>query len=306
MSVSVVMSSVISFSTENGIPYLDQPTAPTLVIKGICTMPISIGGSSGSGEANSATTQQEVQTAPAKAYISDRPGRLRVDKREPSTPEEGEAPTTGDVQPKDGTALTAELFPTRHPMLDFCETCQRAKANKKQRRKRENRKACEENGKLPQPAKFGEVVTMDHLVLRSDMSDHVDVVPSATRTEGSVSKGVMEFQGPDPTQRVVKKQTDGAPELTNALADLRIYNDTSTPFAPQTNSYAERPVGTILGSTRSVLEHAGLKENWWPYAVRRWCLMRNTAFSNGGTPWNKRLRDTSVGDGSHLDRLSTS
>ena len=283
-----VSGDVISLSTENGIPYVDEPAVPTLVTKGTCTMPLSIGGSSGSGGANPATPPQEVQTPP-----------------DPEGTPVTETDANGEVQHEGTTANAAEHLLTHHPKLDSCETCRRTKVNKKQRRKKENRKAREENGKLPPPAKFGEAVTMDHLVSRSDMSkgvggetngllvrdlysDYVDVIPTTTRTEGSVTKSVMEFQGPDPNQCIVKCQTDGAPELTNALANLRIYNDISTPYESQTNSYAERPIGTVLGGTRSILEHAGLEEQWWPHAVRHWCLMRNTAYSNGDTPWNKR------------------
>ena len=119
-------------------------------------MPSSIGGSSGSGGANPATPPQEEQATQDQ-------DDTRVT----------ETNANGEVQPEGNTALTAEHLLTHHPKLDSCETCQRTKVNKKQRRKKENRKAREENGKLPPPAKFGEAVTMDHLVSRSDMSKGV-------------------------------------------------------------------------------------------------------------------------------------
>ena len=61
--------------------------------------------------------------------------------------------------------------------------------------------------------------------------------------------------------------TDGSGELKNALDELEILHDTSTPHRPQTNGVAERAVRRVTEGTSATLLQSGFDEHWWDLAM---------------------------------------
>ena len=70
------------------------------------------------------------------------------------------------------------------------------------------------------------------------------------------------------SNRILHLYTDGAPETIKAGKNLKTCHDTSTPYRSATNGIAEREIRNVLEGTRTLLEHSGLPNSYWPYASR--------------------------------------
>ena len=123
------------------------------------------------------------------------------------------------------------------------------------------------------PTVFGEEVTADHIIARSARSqsvtgDHdalliydratkwVDCYPVRTQSANDAAYRFLAFKGPKDTIKYC--HTDDSRSLQNALRDLNIPHDPSTPGRPRTNGVAERQVKEVVHGTRTLLLKAGL------------------------------------------------
>jgi hypothetical protein len=83
-------------------------------------------------------------------------------------------------------------------------------------------------------------------------------------------------------------QCDGAKELYKAAVDLGICPTTSRPYVSQSNSVVERAIRHVEEGTRTILLHAGLPPQWWPFAAKFFCFACNIDDSQGPSPWDRR------------------
>ena len=92
--------------------------------------------------------------------------------------------------------------------------------------------------------------------------------------------------------------TDNSKELQKAMASIGpagtpVQHDTSLPYRPTTNSIIEQCNRFVLEGARCILQQAGIPMQFWPYAVRYFCLTRNARkdCADGETPWWKRFQE---------------
>ena len=64
-------------------------------------------------------------------------------------------------------------------------------------------------------------------------------------------------------------------ELQNFLVENGIRQQTSAPYTPQQNGYAERYNMTMLEKVRAVLSDCGLDKSFWNFAVEHCVFVRN-------------------------------
>lgn len=127
---------------------------------------------------------------------------------------------------------------THLPKNPHCIWCQRAKTIAKKKNKQ---------GKpsVIKSEKFGDVITMDHLISSdtgskgineesvglaiSDLgTGFVDLYPDSSKSWPGVVKAVTNFVGSNNKVKLI--YSDNAPELVRAMEELRITHDTSTPY----------------------------------------------------------------------------
>jgi len=113
-----------------------------------------------------------------------------------------------------------------------------------------------------------------------------DCYPSAERDATQSRLALQCFIGP--RTKVKTFQCDGARELYRAAVDLCVCPTTSRPYVSQSNSLVERAIRHVEEGTRTVLLHAGLPPQWWPFAAKYFCFACNTDESQGSSPWSLR------------------
>mgnify|MGYP000043257264 FL=1 len=150
------------------------------------------------------------------------------------------------------------------------------------------------------PKKFGDLVNADHIIANSNeamgltgernamaivdrYSDYKDCFPLSRKDAEEAHSALLEFFGSFTPKYM---WTDSAPELIRAIADLRYPHGKATPSRHQNNGFCERVVRKIVEGARAVLEHAGLPNCFWTFAVRHWSFMDNVTVTNGDSPWN--------------------
>ena len=114
------------------------------------------------------------------------------------------------------------------------------------------------------------------LIVKDIYSNFMCVYPSARKSAESVILAMKHFVSND------DEDSDNAPELINAMKELKWRHVLSKAYISASNAVAER-------STRTVLE------GFWPYAARHWCVMNNNLYALDGTasPWELRFGDKS-------------
>ena len=129
------------------------------------------------------------------------------------------------------------------------------------------------------PKKFGELISADHIVSKSEDSrgfdgsryalvfldqgtPWVDVAPTATKTTEETTRALQDFVGP--SERVENFYSDNAGELVKAARSLGWRSDQSVPYVSQTNGRIERAIRLVEEGTRTLLEHSGLAPEAWP------------------------------------------
>ena len=156
------------------------------------------------------------------------------------------------------------------------------------------------------PTKFGEQVTLDHIVtlhpdascyegmadavvLKDRATGWVDIFPLADKGTENTLKALRGFLAPGETLKEV--WGDGSGEITGACEAMKWPLQRSTPGRPQTNGVAERAVRACLEGTRTILEQSGLNKKWWSRACRHFTLVYNSTAKDehGTTAWSRRF-----------------
>ena len=84
--------------------------------------------------------------------------------------------------------------------------------------------------------------------------------------------------------------SDGSEEIEAALKRLEIQHDHSIPGDPRNNARAERSNRLVLEGGRALLQQAGLMVQFWPYAIRHFCVSHNALkWKGGGSAWKLRF-----------------
>ena len=153
------------------------------------------------------------------------------------------------------------------------------------------------------PTIFGDSITADHLFSTGEQSMGAageqyamvvldlgtrwrDCYPSAERDATQSRLALQSFIGPRTTVKTF--QCDGARELYKAAVDLGICPTTSRPYVSQSNSVVERAIRHVEEGTRTILLHAGLPPQWWPFAAKFFCFACNIDDAQGPSPWSRR------------------
>ena len=84
--------------------------------------------------------------------------------------------------------------------------------------------------------------------------------------------------------------TDNSKEFKNALDELGLSHDTSTPHRSETNGVGERAVRRVKEGTACALSQSGFIDIWRVEAMTTYCFLRNVfdIWADGPTPYFKR------------------
>ena len=172
---------------------------------------------------------------------------------------------------------------THTPKNPYCDVCNKAKMYKPTSRSKGGSTTVE-------CSEFGEHITGDHLIIRTDEEEAIDgervalvvkdiatnfkwVYPSARRTAKDCVIALKHFTSH--VDDVGVFYSDNADELRAACEELKWRHITSFDYVSKTNAVAERNLRTTLEGTRANLEQAGLHHSYWPHAARHWCMSHN-------------------------------
>ena len=156
------------------------------------------------------------------------------------------------------------------------------------------------------PTKFGEQVTLDHIVtlhpeascfegmadavvLKDRATGWIDIYPLSSKSTECTLGALRGFLAHGETLKEV--WGDGSGEITGACEALKWPLQRSTPGRPQTNGVAERAVRACLEGARTVIEQSGLNKKWWSRACRHFTLVYNCTAKDehGTTAWSRRF-----------------
>ena len=188
---------------------------------------------------------------------------------------------------------------THLPKNIYCPTCQSAKMQRKQARRKKDTLG-------PVPQKFGQEGTCDHFIAHDSLShgvdgEHYGIVYRDRATNWMDCRGVT-AKDAERAKNVITSlrgaddkfeyfYSDGSPELRKCFQLMGIPHDHSTPGNPEHNARADRTVKMVLEGARSILLEAGLPQAFWPYAVTYFCLCMNTDDwkGSGASAWMGRF-----------------
>ena len=111
------------------------------------------------------------------------------------------------------------------------------------------------------------------LVIKDLATGWVYGYPVMTNSTSDVTASARDFMGP--TSQIRLTHADPAPELRAAFGELGILFEASTTGVNGNNGVAERLVRTIRDGTRTLLDHAGLPQSFWPLAMRCFSALCN-------------------------------
>jgi hypothetical protein len=206
-------------------------------------------------------------------------------------------------------AMSMRHLATHKPKLRSCDTCRRAKAMQA-RRIRTSKQALKRVRKIQavRPEKFGDRVTLDHIIARSERNmgygeqqNAITLIDAATDfrwgkdqkyNSGEENLQVLQkVQGPDPTDKIKYVYSDAAPEIAYVVEKKGLggCHDKSTPGDSQGNSAAENNNRDTKMGTAALITHAGVPLAYWPLALPCYCFGHNTTIMDGASPYLKRF-----------------
>jgi len=188
---------------------------------------------------------------------------------------------------------------THRPLNKYCNSCRRCKAQRKPCRRGAT------SGYRAVPKEFGDVCTCDHIIAQDILSRGVrgeeealvikDLAtgwifgyPVMTKSTADVTASARDFMGP--SSQIKLLHSDPAPELRAAFGELGILFEASPTGIKGNNGIAERLVRTVLDGSRTLLEHAGLPQSFWPLAMKCFSTLYNIThrLDDESTPWTRR------------------
>ena len=240
--------------------------------------------------------------APHKAL---RPRKAAEPRRKPDIVEvepETDAPDDGDEVEEDddddkdwGTdsdgrndlrleALSVHHQLTHVPKNKYCPACVRAKMLRKPARR--SKRPIGDTVK-----KFGDLVNADHVLAQSAeacglfgerdalivvdrYSGFIDAYPLMSKSAEDVHASLVDYFGSDRPQNVYM-WSDSAPELIKAVHKMGICHGKALPGRHQHNGWCEGQIRNIVQGARTTLEHAGMPQCYWIFAIKHWCIMHN-------------------------------
>ena len=173
-------------------------------------------------------------------------------------------------------APSAHHLLTRSPYNRFCPTCARAKMFRKPARR-----IAHHPDSLPK--QFGEHVNADRVIAHSEESmgltgerdalvvvdratGYMDCYPLMSKSAEYAHEAMLDFFGPQLSQaRLI--HTDMALELISAVSRMGVSHSKSTPYRHTSNATCERAARKVVEGAWSLLEHAGLPNCFWPFAM---------------------------------------
>ena len=192
----------------------------------------------------------------------------------------------------------------------YCDSCIRAKMKHFKTRRGAYKRELK---------KFGDLITFDAvdtskvhddvlvlekevLVVRDCFTGIIGAYPSDRMTKDDVVRAVKQFIG---AKKVRQAYSDHAPQVIEAMNEMKIPIDHSLPGRPQTNSIAERTNQFILTATSTCLLEAGLPPCFWRTAIlcvchllnvepnddelSAWCKLHGTDFAGKLIPYGARV-----------------
>ena len=200
-------------------------------------------------------------------------------------------------------ALRDEACSLRHlmhhtPKNPYCEVCKRAKMTKPVSRK-------SEGSTLVTAEAFGDHITADHLITRSEEEEGIDgdrvamvvkdvatnfryIYPSARKTTRDCVSAMKHFTSHK--DKIGVFYSDGAPELIATANELSWRHQTSVGYVSKSNAVAERNLRAVLDGARINLEQSGLHHSYWPQAARHYCMAHNIVEEpDRNSPWFLRF-----------------
>ena len=174
---------------------------------------------------------------------------------------------------------------THTPKNPYCQSCIRAKMQRKPHRKKKVPLA-----ERAEAENFGDLVTGDHIVslgqvdvsvdgkrdavvLYDVASGYLECFPTVTKNADETIQAIQHFTGPK--HGIAHFHTDVASELIAAAKALGLSKGLGTPGVKETNGLAESKVRKVLEAARATMDHAGLPPDYWSYASRHYCFCYN-------------------------------
>jgi hypothetical protein len=200
----------------------------------------------------------------------------------------------GDVAiPKRDLRLEAESMAhklTHKPKNPYCKICDQAKTKEKSRIRGSFKREL---------SAWGDVITADHLdskrasmmglsgekealVIKDVWSKLKHIVPVATKNAEDTEMAIREFVGDRPVKLFY---SDASGEIKKACKLLRLVHERSQPGVPQNNAIIERTNQDIVTGTIASLVQAGLPPCFWSFAASCYCMLDNTDYAKGPSPW---------------------
>ncbi|MDP7647001.1 MAG: hypothetical protein QGH82_02875, partial [Candidatus Woesearchaeota archaeon] len=195
------------------------------------------------------------------------------------------------------------------PKHEACETCNKAKCQKKQNRRKLNQQNA--NKDTVRPTFFGEQITADHVIFNERDQSHdlkrflvtvkdrftnwLEVFPCVSKDANHTEMSLRDFYGaPDNDPRHWGHKpllyTDNSGEFIAAAKALGWLHDCATDNRPATNGVIERANRIILAGLRCALHESGLEHKLWSQAVACFCQFYNICHlhEDGRTSYQRR------------------
>jgi len=127
----------------------------------------------------------------------------------------------------------------------------------------------------------------DALVVVDRYSGYMDAYPLMTKQADEVHASLIDYFGCDRPIDVYI-WSDSAPETIKAVAKMGMCHGKALPGRHQNNAWCERQIRNIVQGARTTLEHVGLPQCYWVFAIKHWCFMHNVMMVDGDSAWNRR------------------